>query len=90
MVKDLIIFYFFFELSLVPIIFLILKWGVQSERIEAGFYFIIYALIGSLPLLAKILFLSDKVVGEFGFFLLYNCQRINFFFFLKKKILMFF
>jgi NADH-ubiquinone oxidoreductase chain 4 len=34
--------------------------------------------------------LADKVVGEFGFYLLYKCQRINYYFFLKKKILMFF
>lgn len=46
-----IIFYLFFESVLFPIIIIILKWGRQPERIQAGFYILIYTIFGSLPLL---------------------------------------
>nr|YP_010555860.1 NADH dehydrogenase subunit 4 [Marcia hiantina]UYR95092.1 NADH dehydrogenase subunit 4 [Marcia hiantina] len=44
-------FYFFFEFSLVPTFFLILKWGYRPERLQAGTYMIIYTVSSSLPLL---------------------------------------
>ncbi|YP_001083070.1 NADH dehydrogenase subunit 4 (mitochondrion) [Mizuhopecten yessoensis] len=48
-------FYIFFELSLVPVFVLILRWGVQPERISAAFYLMLYTLTGSLPFLLFIL-----------------------------------
>nr|QJQ26868.1 NADH dehydrogenase subunit 4 [Osedax rubiplumus]QJQ26881.1 NADH dehydrogenase subunit 4 [Osedax rubiplumus] len=47
-------FYFMFESSLFPTLFLILLWGYQPERLTASFYFILYTLTASLPLLAMI------------------------------------
>ena len=47
-------FYFMFESSLFPTLFLILLWGYQPERLTASFYFILYTLTASLPLLAII------------------------------------
>lgn len=44
-------FYFFFEASLIPTLLLILGWGYQPERLQAGIYMIIYTLAASLPLL---------------------------------------
>lgn len=44
-------FYFFFEFSLVPTFWLILKWGYQPERIQAGLYILMYTASASLPLL---------------------------------------
>nr|AYM84994.1 NADH dehydrogenase subunit 4 [Eucoptacra sp. OR509] len=44
-------FYIFFEASLVPTFFLILGWGYQPERLQAGIYLIFYTLLASLPLL---------------------------------------
>nr|AYM85072.1 NADH dehydrogenase subunit 4 [Spathosternum nigrotaeniatum] len=44
-------FYVFFESSLVPTLFLILGWGYQPERLQAGIYLIFYTLVASLPLL---------------------------------------
>lgn len=44
-------FYIFFEVSLVPLFFLIAGWGYQMERIQAGFYLFTYTVVGSLPLL---------------------------------------
>lgn len=43
-VRDAFIFYFIFESSLVPTLLLILGWGYQPERIQAGIYIIIYTL----------------------------------------------
>ena len=43
-------FYLMFECSLIPILFLILGWGYQTERVQAGVYIIFYTLFASLPL----------------------------------------
>lgn len=40
-----------FELSLLPTIILILKWGSQPERLQATMYFILYTICASLPLI---------------------------------------
>ena len=48
-------FYFCFEASLIPTLLLILGWGYQPERLQAGFYLIIYTVLASLPLLISIL-----------------------------------
>jgi len=50
-VNNFIIFYLFFESSLIPTLLIIVGWGYQSERIQAGVYFIFYTLVASLPLL---------------------------------------
>uniref|UniRef100_UPI00315C9F8B NADH dehydrogenase subunit 4 n=1 Tax=Acrida oxycephala TaxID=1301164 RepID=UPI00315C9F8B len=44
-------FYIFFEASLIPTLLLILGWGYQPERLQAGIYLIFYTLFASLPLL---------------------------------------
>jgi NADH-ubiquinone oxidoreductase chain 4 len=44
-------FYFFFEASLIPMFLIILGFGYQPERLQAGMYFIFYTLGASLPLL---------------------------------------
>ena len=59
-------FFIFFELSVIPILFLILGWGAQPERIVAGSYLFLYTFLGSLPLLIKILYLR-RVVGRLSF-----------------------
>jgi len=56
----LLIFYFLFELSLIPTLILIIGWGYQPERLEAGIYIIIYTISASLPLFIIILFLFKK------------------------------
>ena len=52
---NIITFYFSFEASLLPTLFLILGWGYQPERLQASFYLIIYTVLASLPLLISIL-----------------------------------
>ncbi len=50
-----LLFYFFFEWSLIPIFFIIIGWGYQIERLKSRFYLLIYTLFASLPLLIMIL-----------------------------------
>nr|QWC54920.1 NADH dehydrogenase subunit 4 [Megalothorax incertus] len=48
-------FYFYFEASLVPTLLIILGFGYQPERLQAGLYFMFYTIFASLPLLFLIL-----------------------------------
>nr|YP_009640822.1 NADH dehydrogenase subunit 4 [Hystrichopsylla weida qinlingensis]QCU82656.1 NADH dehydrogenase subunit 4 [Hystrichopsylla weida qinlingensis] len=50
-------FYLFFEGSLIPTLLLILGWGYQPERLQAGMYLMFYTLFASLPLLLSMMFL---------------------------------
>nr|YP_010444622.1 NADH dehydrogenase subunit 4 [Haplodiplatys aotouensis]UTI38885.1 NADH dehydrogenase subunit 4 [Haplodiplatys aotouensis]UTI38898.1 NADH dehydrogenase subunit 4 [Haplodiplatys aotouensis] len=53
-------FYLFFEASLIPTLIIILGWGYQPERIQAGTYLMFYTIIASMPLLVTIFFLYNK------------------------------
>nr|ASS30709.1 NADH dehydrogenase subunit 4 [Birgus latro] len=57
-----LLFYIAFEASLIPTLLLILGWGYQPERIQAGVYMLFYTLFASLPLLASLLYIF-KVNG---------------------------
>lgn len=57
---DYIMFYIFFERSLIPTVILILGWGYQPERLQAGVYMLFYTLFGSLPLLVSLMLLFWK------------------------------
>jgi len=54
---DLILFYIFFELTLIPMYFIIGIWGGE-DRIYAAIKFVLYTLVGSLLMLVAILFLG--------------------------------
>jgi NADH-ubiquinone oxidoreductase chain 4 len=54
-ISNLLYFYIFFEAGLIPIFLLILGWGYQPERLQAGVYMLFYTLFASLPLLLIIL-----------------------------------
>nr|YP_010121344.1 NADH dehydrogenase subunit 4 [Ceratodoris hiroi]QRC77959.1 NADH dehydrogenase subunit 4 [Ceratodoris hiroi] len=53
--SNLLMFYIFFEASLIPTLFLIIGWGYQPERLQAGTYMMLYTVGASLPLLLLIL-----------------------------------
>jgi NADH-quinone oxidoreductase subunit M len=53
---DCLLFYFFWELALVPVYFLCSKWGGE-KRIAVTFKFFIYTFVGSLLMLVGILYL---------------------------------
>nr|YP_009754759.1 NADH dehydrogenase subunit 4 [Megaerops niphanae]QIP52807.1 NADH dehydrogenase subunit 4 [Megaerops niphanae] len=52
---ELIFFYILFEATLVPTLIIITRWGGQTERLNAGLYFLFYTLVGSLPLLIALI-----------------------------------
>nr|YP_010693030.1 NADH dehydrogenase subunit 4 [Rhagoletis completa]WCB98211.1 NADH dehydrogenase subunit 4 [Rhagoletis completa] len=68
---NLFLFYLFFESSLIPTLFLILGWGYQPERLQAGVYLLFYTLMVSLPMLIGIFYLFDKLM-TLDFYLLTN------------------
>nr|YP_097267.1 NADH dehydrogenase subunit 4 [Hydromantes brunus]AAU20717.1 NADH dehydrogenase subunit 4 [Hydromantes brunus] len=54
---ELTLFYIAFETTLIPTLIVITRWGNQTERLNAGMYFLFYTLAGSLPLLIALMFL---------------------------------
>nr|YP_010574429.1 NADH dehydrogenase subunit 4 [Dipodomys merriami]UZH94523.1 NADH dehydrogenase subunit 4 [Dipodomys merriami] len=53
---ELIMFYILFEATLIPTLIIITRWGNQTERLNAGSYFLFYTLLGSLPLLIALIY----------------------------------
>nr|URX54378.1 NADH dehydrogenase subunit 4 [Calcaritermes brevicollis] len=74
-------FYLFFESSLIPTVFLILGWGYQPERLQAGIYLLFYTLLASLPMLVGIFYFYD-VSGSVCLFLLTKSDFFSNFFYL--------
>ena len=62
---DLVVFYVFFELSLIPMYFLIGIWG-GSDRIRATIKFFIYTLVGSLIMLIALIYLGYSAGAASG------------------------
>nr|UFZ13016.1 NADH dehydrogenase subunit 4 [Protohermes hainanensis] len=73
---NLFMFYLFFESSLIPVLFLVLGWGYQPERLQAGMYLLFYTLFASLPMLISIFYIynSEGTLNFmlFNFFNYYN------------------
>nr|WSP02096.1 NADH dehydrogenase subunit 4 [Ortmanniana ligamentina] len=59
-VGSLLVFYVLFEFSLIPILLIILGWGYQPERLQAGKYMMLYTVSASLPLLILIVLVFGK------------------------------
>nr|YP_001650784.1 NADH dehydrogenase subunit 4 [Aulorhynchus flavidus]BAF74908.1 NADH dehydrogenase subunit 4 [Aulorhynchus flavidus] len=57
---EMIMFYVMFEATLIPTLIIITRWGNQTERLNAGIYFLFYTLAGSLPLLIALLLLQNN------------------------------
>lgn len=76
---DLLGFYILFEISLIPMIFLIVGWGYQIERLGAIFYLMLYTLAGSFPLLLS-LFSMSKIFNSVIFFFVQDSLNYSFFF----------
>nr|YP_008757789.1 NADH dehydrogenase subunit 4 [Catopsilia pomona]AFP58833.1 NADH dehydrogenase subunit 4 [Catopsilia pomona] len=58
---NIFMFYLFFEGSLIPTLILIMGWGYQPERIQAGLYLLFYTLFVSLPLLMGLFFIFNEI-----------------------------
>nr|QNV11759.1 NADH dehydrogenase subunit 4 [Hydrobius fuscipes] len=89
---NLFIFYLFFEMSLIPTLLLIMGWGYQPERLQAGVYLLFYTLFASLPMMISIFYIYQVNYSlNFYFlnfnvdsFLLYMC--VNMVFFVKMPL----
>nr|YP_010535657.1 NADH dehydrogenase subunit 4 [Alectorobius puertoricensis]UYB78543.1 NADH dehydrogenase subunit 4 [Alectorobius puertoricensis]UYB78556.1 NADH dehydrogenase subunit 4 [Alectorobius puertoricensis] len=79
LVMNLMGFYLFFESVLIPIIMMIMGWGGQPERLQAGIYMLFYTLGGSLPLLIYLLSFSESVSI---FYMAWENYNISWLFFL--------
>lgn len=62
-VYDFLGFYFGFECRLIPVFLLVVGYGYQPERAQAGTYLILYTIFGSLPLFLIIVLLIN-IVGR--------------------------
>ncbi len=60
--SDALLFYVFWELALIPVYFLCSQWGGE-KRIAVTFKFFVYTFVGSLMLLAGLIFLSLQSPG---------------------------
>jgi NADH-ubiquinone oxidoreductase chain 4 len=80
---NLFLFYVFFERSLIPTLFLILGWGYQPERLQAGLYLLFYTLFASLPLLIALFFIINNFYSlNFLFLKEFNIDNFLLYFFL--------
>lgn len=66
---ELILFYILFEATLIPTLIIITRWGNQTERLNAGLYFLFYTLTGSLPLLVALLYIQNSI-GSLNFLII--------------------
>nr|YP_007626598.1 NADH dehydrogenase subunit 4 [Raphicerus campestris]AEP22088.1 NADH dehydrogenase subunit 4 [Raphicerus campestris] len=66
---ELIFFYILFEATLIPTLIIITRWGNQTERLNAGLYFLFYTLAGSLPLLVALVYIQNTM-GSLNFLIL--------------------
>nr|WGM81073.1 NADH dehydrogenase subunit 4 [Acerbas sarala chinensis] len=66
---NLFMFYMFFESSLIPTLMLIVGWGYQPERLQAGLYLLFYTLFVSLPLLLGIFFIFNEMGSMMMYFM---------------------
>nr|ARH53787.1 NADH dehydrogenase subunit 4 [Cortodera humeralis] len=89
---NLFIFYLFFEISLIPTLILIIGWGYQPERIEAGIYLLFYTLLVSLPMMISIFYYYENFNSLDFYFLdkninnLFMYMCINLVFFVKMPM----
>nr|QAY82211.1 NADH dehydrogenase subunit 4 [Coccinella transversoguttata] len=77
---NMFIFYLFFESSLIPILILIMGWGYQPERIQAGMYMFFYTIMASLPMMLFI----------FSYYLKFHCLDMSFMTMDLSNLLMYF
>nr|UFZ13864.1 NADH dehydrogenase subunit 4 [Neochauliodes koreanus] len=74
-------FYLFFESSLIPTLILILGWGYQPERLQAGIYLLFYTLFASLPMLIAIMYMSNE--SSLYMYMFNNYEYFNWIFYLS-------
>nr|APT41423.1 NADH dehydrogenase subunit 4 [Brumptomyia travassosi] len=79
---NIFMFYLFFEGSLIPTFFLVLGWGYQPERLQAGLYLLFYTLLASLPLLITIFYLYS-IFNSLDYYFYNMSSEFNFYIYLS-------
>jgi len=85
--KNILGFYFIFEVRFLPVFFIIINWGRASDRLVSGFYLIYYTIIGSLPFFIRLIYMINLNI-RVNFFL-FNYFYINNFFIIFWSLLVF-
>lgn len=62
--RDLLIFYIIFELSIVPIMIVIMMFGYQPEKIQASLYLLVYTVTRRIPLLLFIVYSHFAIISS--------------------------
>lgn len=75
LVLNLLWFYIFFEAMLIPMFLLIGVWGGRKEKVKAAYYFIFYTILGSIIMLASIIYLYLSF-GSLDLFSLLNSPSL--------------
>nr|YP_010264227.1 NADH dehydrogenase subunit 4 [Ophrygonius sp.]UFK32144.1 NADH dehydrogenase subunit 4 [Ophrygonius sp.]UIN24739.1 NADH dehydrogenase subunit 4 [Ophrygonius sp.] len=83
---NIFLFYLFFEISIIPILFMITGWGYQPERLQAGVYMLFYTLTASLPMMISLFYyyyfylsLSFFMMSNLNNNLMFLCMNLVFF-----------
>lgn len=71
-IPNIFYFYIIFELVLIPTTILIIKLGIQPERLQAGIYLIIYTISASLPLLVRIILIKNNLSFNFSYIIIFK------------------
>nr|NP_955675.1 NADH dehydrogenase subunit 4 [Jaculus jaculus]CAC95206.1 NADH dehydrogenase subunit 4 [Jaculus jaculus] len=74
---ELMFFYILFEATLIPTLIIITRWGNQTERLNAGVYFLFYTLVGSLPLLVALMVKRNQLGSLNIMLLMFNSPPLN-------------
>nr|YP_010155752.1 NADH dehydrogenase subunit 4 [Colasposoma dauricum]QQY84943.1 NADH dehydrogenase subunit 4 [Colasposoma dauricum] len=72
-------FYFFFEVSIIPTLILVIGWGYQPERIEAGMYLLFYTMFFSLPMMIGLFYIYNYFNSLFFYKFEYSSSYILYF-----------
>nr|YP_010154772.1 NADH dehydrogenase subunit 4 [Amegilla calceifera]QQX28007.1 NADH dehydrogenase subunit 4 [Amegilla calceifera] len=72
---NLMLFYFLFEMNLIIIFMMIMKWGYSMMRVTASFYLMFYTLIFSMPMIIVILYI--KYINNNLSFPILDMKKIN-------------
>jgi len=70
--KNIFLFFFLFELLLIPMLFVLVRGGFRKERVRATVYFFMYTILGSLLLISALIFIYFYC-GTFDYNILMLC-----------------
>jgi len=63
---SLLLFFLFYEFSLLPVLLLTFMFGYQPEKVTASVYLLTYTVVGSLPLFLFVVVFQGSVFGGLG------------------------